>query len=56
VHSRAATDIDGEPPHAGKDEFESFIKDKAMSESSGVLIAPFTGEHGFPDTQHQHDH
>ncbi|MYM96452.1 hypothetical protein [Duganella vulcania] len=40
-------DFHGEPPNAGKDEFESFIKDKAVSESRGVLIAPFTGEHGW---------
>ncbi|WP_374360254.1 transmembrane anchor protein [Pseudoduganella danionis] len=40
-------DFHGEPPNAGKNEFESFIKDKAASESRGVLIAPFTGEHGW---------
>lgn len=40
-------DFHGEPPEAGKNEFESFIQDKAASESRGVLIAPFTGEHGW---------
>jgi hypothetical protein len=40
-------DFHGEPVNAGKDEFESFIVDKAVSQSSGVLIAPFTGLHGW---------
>jgi len=40
-------DFHGEPPNAGKNEFESFIEDKSVSESRGVLIAPFTGEHGW---------
>jgi hypothetical protein len=40
-------DFHGEPLNAGKNEFESFIEDKSVSESRGVLIAPFTGEHGW---------
>ncbi|SHN43500.1 hypothetical protein SAMN05192549_11738 [Duganella sacchari] len=37
----------GEPVDAGKDEFESFIVGKGVSESRGSLIAPFTGVHGW---------
>lgn len=40
-------DFHGEPVDAGKDEFESFILDKGISESRGSLIAPFTGVHGW---------
>lgn len=40
-------DFHGEPVDAGKDEFESFILDKGISESRGALIAPFTGVHGW---------
>lgn len=40
-------DFHGEPIDAGEDEFESFIEDKSASESRGVLIAPFTGLHGW---------
>jgi hypothetical protein len=40
-------DFHGEPVDAEEDEFESFIEDKAASESRGVLIAPFTGLHGW---------
>ena len=37
----------GEPVNAREDEFESFIADKGVSSSSGSLIAPFTGVHGW---------
>ncbi|MBV6323756.1 hypothetical protein [Duganella violaceipulchra] len=40
-------DFHGEPVDAGKDEFESFILSKGISESRGSLIAPFTGVHGW---------
>jgi len=40
-------DFHGEPVDAEDDEFESFIEDKAASESRGVLIAPFSGLHGW---------
>lgn len=40
-------DFHGEPVDAGKDEFESFIFEKNVSESRGSLIAPFTGVHGW---------
>jgi hypothetical protein len=40
-------DFHGEPVNAGKDEFESFILGKGISESRGSLIAPFTGVHGW---------
>jgi len=40
-------DFHGEPVDAEEDEFESFIEDKAASESRGVLIAPFSGLHGW---------
>jgi hypothetical protein len=40
-------DFHGEPVDAGKDEFESFILEKGVSESRGALIAPFTGVHGW---------
>lgn len=40
-------DFHGEPVNAGKDEFESFIEEKGVSESRGALIAPFTGVHGW---------
>jgi hypothetical protein len=40
-------DFHGEPVNAGNDEFESFIDEKAVSQSSGSLIAPFTGVHGW---------
>lgn len=40
-------DFHGEPVDAGKDEFESFILGKGISESRGSLIAPFTGVHGW---------
>lgn len=40
-------DFHGEPANAKGDEFESFIKDTGISESRGVLIAPFTGTHGW---------
>jgi hypothetical protein len=40
-------DFHGEPVNAKENEFESFILDKQISESSGTLIAPFTGVHGW---------
>lgn len=40
-------DFHGEPVDAGKDEFESFIIEKGVSESRGSLVAPFTGVHGW---------
>ena len=40
-------DFHGEPVNAREDEFESFIADKGVSSSSGSLIAPFTGVHGW---------
>lgn len=40
-------DFHGEPVNAKEDEFESFIDEKAVSHSSGALIAPFTGLHGW---------
>ena len=40
-------DFHGEPVNAKENEFESFILEKAVSESRGTLIAPFTGVHGW---------
>jgi hypothetical protein len=40
-------DFHGEPVNAGKDEFESFILENGVSKSSGSLVAPFTGVHGW---------
>jgi hypothetical protein len=40
-------DFHGEPVDAGKNEFESFILEKGVTESRGSLIAPFTGIHGW---------
>ena len=40
-------DFHGEPVDAKQDEFESFIDEKAVNQSSGALIAPFTGLHGW---------
>jgi hypothetical protein len=40
-------DFHGEPVNARDDEFESFIEEKRVNHSSGVLIAPFTGVHGW---------
>ncbi len=37
----------GEPLKAKADVYESYIKEKQVSESSGALIAPFTGTHGW---------
>ena len=37
----------GEPLHAKADEYESYILEKQVSESSGALIASFTGTHGW---------
>ncbi|MDO8772230.1 MAG: transmembrane anchor protein [Burkholderiaceae bacterium] len=40
-------DFHGEPVNAKNDEFESFIEEKNVNQSSGSLIAPFTGVHGW---------
>jgi len=40
-------DFHGEPINARNDEFESFILDDETAQSSGSLIAPFTGVHGW---------
>ncbi|RSZ60913.1 hypothetical protein HF313_17515 [Massilia atriviolacea] len=40
-------DFHGEPVNAKNDEFESFILEDEVSQSRGVLIAPFTGVHGW---------
>ncbi len=40
-------DFHGEPVNAKKDEFESFILQDNVAQSSGSLIAPFTGLHGW---------
>ena len=40
-------DFHGEPLGAKDDEFESFIKERGVSESRGMLIAPFPGTHGW---------
>ena len=40
-------DFHGDPINAKGDEFESFIEEKAVSESTASLIAPFTGVHGW---------
>lgn len=40
-------DFHGEPVDAGKDEFESFILEKGISQSRGSLVAPFSGVHGW---------
>lgn len=37
----------GEPLQAKADEYESYILEKQVSESSGALIAPFAGTHGW---------
>lgn len=40
-------DFHGEPVNAGKDDFESFIVEKGISQSRGALVAPFSGLHGW---------
>ena len=40
-------DFHGEPVNARNHEFESFIEEKNVNQSSGSLIAPFTGVHGW---------
>lgn len=40
-------DFHGEPVNAQNDEFESFILEDNVAQSSGALIAPFTGVHGW---------
>lgn len=40
-------DFHGEPAGAKGDEYESFLKQAGVSESRGVLVAPFTGTHGW---------
>lgn len=37
----------GEPQNAKPDVYESYINEKQVSESSGSLIAPFAGTHGW---------
>ena len=37
----------GEPLNAKADVYESYILEKQVSESSGALVAPFTGTHGW---------
>jgi hypothetical protein len=40
-------DFHGDPAHAKNNEFESYIAEKGVSQSSASLIAPFTGVHGW---------
>jgi hypothetical protein len=40
-------DFHGDPTNANNNEFESFIAEKGVSQSSASLIAPFTGVHGW---------
>lgn len=40
-------DFHGEPVNAKEDEFESFVEEKNVNHSNAVLIAPFTGVHGW---------
>ncbi len=40
-------DFHGDPANAKNNEFESFIAEKGVSQSSASLIAPFTGVHGW---------
>jgi hypothetical protein len=40
-------DFHGDPTNAKNNEFESFIAEKDVSQSSASLIAPFTGVHGW---------
>jgi hypothetical protein len=40
-------DFHGEPVNAKEEVFESFIEEKNVNHSNGVLIAPFTGVHGW---------
>ena len=40
-------DFHGEPAGAKGDEYESFLKQAGVSESRGVLVAPFSGTHGW---------
>jgi len=41
------TDMHGEPPNAGKNEFTSYWKEKQQSAGQGTLIAQFEGTHGW---------
>lgn len=40
-------DFHGDPANAKNNEFESFIAEQGVSQSSASLIAPFTGVHGW---------
>ena len=40
-------DFHGDPANAKNNEFESFIAENGVSQSSASLIAPFTGVHGW---------
>lgn len=42
-----AVDMHGERTDAAKDEYTSYSIDRAKSEASGQLIAPFNGRHGW---------
>ena len=41
------TDMHGEPPNAGKNEFISYWKEKQQTVGQGTLIAQFEGTHGW---------
>lgn len=41
------TDMHGEPPNAGKNEFTSYWKEKQQSAGQGTLVAQFEGTHGW---------
>ena len=41
------TDMHGEPPNAGKNEFTSYWKEKQQTVGQGTLIAQFEGTHGW---------
>lgn len=45
--ARVNHDFHGEPAGAKDDEYESFLREAGVSESRGMLIAPFTGTHGW---------
>ena len=41
------TDMHGEPPNAGENEFTSYWKENQQSAGQGTLIARFEGTHGW---------
>lgn len=45
--SKIHHEFHGDPAGAQNDEYESYIKDDAVSASKGALVAPFTGVHGW---------